>query len=198
MQTRNTYDENNMVSIVQYLNDKIATNKNLSTLEALALTTIYMAAISSEINKIDGEGRFKALNQMSFALHEWSKNEASGLGGIKEVLMDLSRLFPYRQGLFEAIANNPEFRNTTPSTKVMSTYIVREVGTKNIKIGKSTNPSSRIKNIESSSGRIVETLKIYGLDIEIELHEKFKKYRRVGEWFFDINDEISNYTQQQT
>lgn len=66
-----------------------------------------------------------------------------------------------------------------------------------VKIGKSLNPATRIKSIATSSGiTIVDsyvTEPLYGYsDLENHLHDIFKEYRQIGEWFdCKFNDVIT-------
>ncbi|WP_297927185.1 GIY-YIG nuclease family protein, partial [uncultured Agitococcus sp.] len=68
------------------------------------------------------------------------------------------------------------------------TYLVRQVGTTKIKIGRSSKPKERINTISHQCGSYLETLVLIPKDIEQELHLKFCYLRHLGEWFIDNGD----------
>jgi len=73
-------------------------------------------------------------------------------------------------------------------------YIIKKTDINLYKIGISINPISRIKAISTQSGDFIENIyiskpcEIYN-KIESEIHEEYRKYRNIGEWFkFTDND----------
>jgi hypothetical protein len=77
------------------------------------------------------------------------------------------------------------------SKKAVKTYFILNTSTKLIKIGKSVRPSQRIKDIQGMAGAKLELLAVIDRNIEAELHNQFKQYRRTGEWFEDTDGLIA-------
>ena len=71
-------------------------------------------------------------------------------------------------------------------------------GTGNVKIGRTINPKRRIETIESQSGIKIKQAYLsplcsnYG-EIENLMHENFKEYRQIGEWFNIKIEDTINY-----
>lgn len=64
-------------------------------------------------------------------------------------------------------------------------YLIQDTCTNLLKIGRSKNAESRKKTMQTATGNRLELLfviKGYGYK-ELELHDKFAKYRKQGEWF---------------
>nr|BDD45247.1 hypothetical protein 29 [Moraxellaceae bacterium]BDD46578.1 hypothetical protein 5 [Moraxellaceae bacterium] len=78
------------------------------------------------------------------------------------------------------------------------TYIVRKLGTNEIKIGKSINVAERIKTLSMQAGYHLVVLKIIDKNIEFKLHKKFAHLRTIGEWFNDENGEICEFVETLT
>lgn len=75
-------------------------------------------------------------------------------------------------------------------------YVVEDVLSNTIKIGKSKNPESRVKSVKNAAGVvgkyfISEEIYHYG-DVEEQAHAIFKDSRHNGEWFFTDFDEAVN------
>jgi hypothetical protein len=77
------------------------------------------------------------------------------------------------------------------SKYVQKTYIIKNKTTSLIKIGKSKNPTQRIKTLSKTSGYELEVIHIFDNDIELLLHKKFAHKRGIGEWFELCDDEIN-------
>ncbi|MDV8154526.1 GIY-YIG nuclease family protein [Acinetobacter bereziniae] len=82
---------------------------------------------------------------------------------------------------------------------LLKTYVVQDVDTGIVKIGKSKNVQTRLSAIKNNSGRNLKIIAIFPEDIEKQLHIKYAEFRKVGEWFslpqFELDDLI-NETQQ--
>lgn len=52
-----------------------------------------------------------------------------------------------------------------------------------VKIGKSFNPEARLRSLQLSSPVQLELIGVVPRDVESELHERFKSFRKHGEWF---------------
>lgn len=68
-----------------------------------------------------------------------------------------------------------------------------------VKIGRSNNPAKRSVSLQNFTPDRITTLLVLDYDCESELHERFAKYRVVGEWFricYDILMFISEHTHQ--
>ena len=63
-----------------------------------------------------------------------------------------------------------------------------------IKIGKSINYNSkaRLNELQNGNPRPLELICITYKYTEFQLHKKFEKYRKLGEWFY-YSDEIKNF-----
>ncbi len=102
---------------------------------------------------------------------------------------------------------NAEFQSQIPNVLKESkqkrkdrekTYIVRKLGTNEIKIGKSINVAERIKTLSMQAGYHLVVLKIIDKNIEFKLHKKFAHLRTIGEWFNDENGEICEFVETLT
>lgn len=64
-------------------------------------------------------------------------------------------------------------------------YAMRRPDTHEIKIGISTNPFRRLRDIQACHGRKLELLVVFPGTVfdEVALHERFKAHRLRGEWF---------------
>ena len=69
----------------------------------------------------------------------------------------------------------------TPNDK-QKTYLIKNKRNGFYKIGKSKNPSIREKTLQSEEP-LIKIVKVWGSNIEKELHQQFKQHRIRGEWF---------------
>jgi hypothetical protein len=65
------------------------------------------------------------------------------------------------------------------------TYVVRDRRAQRIKIGRSASPTARIHTLGLQSGHVLDVLRVYDYDCEVELHTQFAALRLHGEWFDD-------------
>ena len=72
----------------------------------------------------------------------------------------------------------------------MKTYFILDECRGMLKIGKSTDPASRMQNLQTASGSELKLIGVLEDDRESELHARFAAARSVGEWFF-ITDFLS-------
>lgn len=63
------------------------------------------------------------------------------------------------------------------------TYLILDTGSNLLKIGRSQNPNSRIKNMQIGCGSTLKLIHVFNADIEQILHYRFEKNRKHGEWF---------------
>ena len=87
--------------------------------------------------------------------------------------------------------------NDTRKPLVCKTYIVRKIGTTEVKIGKSIRVEKRIRTLETQSGANLEVLAVIPKDIESMLHRQFMDLRTVGEWFDDSKGFIAAFAAKQ-
>ena len=87
--------------------------------------------------------------------------------------------------------------NDTRKPLVCKTYIVRKIGTTEVKIGKSIRAEKRIRTLETQSGANLEVLAVIPKDIETMLHKQFCNLRTVGEWFDDSKGLIAAFAAKQ-
>ena len=80
---------------------------------------------------------------------------------------------------------------------VCKTYIVRKIGTTEVKIGKSIQVEKRIRTLKTQSGANLEVLAVIPKDIENMLHKQFAEFRTVGEWFDDSKGLIAAFAAKQ-
>lgn len=75
-------------------------------------------------------------------------------------------------------------------------YLMRRERDGMLKIGTSLDPVQRRSAVEGESGCPVELLTWFvgGTDVERDLHERFREYQHIGEWFAD-SSEIREYFQ---
>lgn len=66
-------------------------------------------------------------------------------------------------------------------------YAIRRADTREVKIGISTNPIRRLRDLQSAHGERLELLLTFpgGVHTEYELHERFSAHRKRGEWFHE-------------
>jgi hypothetical protein len=89
--------------------------------------------------------------------------------------------------LFKYIDNKKEIekhikKNKYKKARKYKTYLMKNKLNGLYKIGKSINPKYREKTLQSQEPEI-EMVKVWQKDIENDLHFKYKKYRKRGEWF---------------
>lgn len=77
------------------------------------------------------------------------------------------------------------------ANKNQKTYLMRDVNTGFIKIGKSKSPKVRERTLQSEKPTI-KLIAICDEDIESKLHSDFSRHRVRGEWF-DFNDNALLY-----
>ena len=87
--------------------------------------------------------------------------------------------------------------NDTRKPLVCKTYIVRKIGTTEVKIGKSIQVEKRIRTLQTQSGANLEVLAVIPKDIENMLHRQFMDLRTVGEWFDDSKGLIAAFAAKQ-
>jgi hypothetical protein len=67
------------------------------------------------------------------------------------------------------------------------------------KIGRSKNPESRIKQLQTANGAPLELLNIfkskYPTILESQLHKHFRSRNYINEWFALNEDDIKNFTE---
>jgi hypothetical protein len=83
--------------------------------------------------------------------------------------------------------------NSGSRSENIKTYIVLNSVSGLIKIGKSINPSDRMKSLQTGSGVALDVLAILDGDKERDLHKKFAGLRVFGEWFSDPDGLICEY-----
>jgi len=94
-------------------------------------------------------------------------------------------------GFFMIIEETAKKFKKDPTKHIQKTYIIKNKVTSLIKIGKSKNPTQRIKSLSKSAGYELEVIHIFEDDIEGILHKRFSHKRGIGEWFDLCEDEIS-------
>jgi hypothetical protein len=65
----------------------------------------------------------------------------------------------------------------------MKTYFIFNATAETVKIGRSTDPQRRLKDLQCASSSELAMLGVFEEDIEKRLHEELKDYRVSGEWF---------------
>jgi hypothetical protein len=65
----------------------------------------------------------------------------------------------------------------------IKTYFIQAVNGGPIKIGRSSNPGQRLKDIQTGQGARLEILGVLNGDHERELQRRFRRLRVSGEWF---------------
>lgn len=73
------------------------------------------------------------------------------------------------------------------------TYLMHNPNNNLYKIGKSTNPRKRLKDMQGIVGNPLELLYVIDGDIEHELHRQFAIYNHFSEWFTDDGGSIQAY-----
>lgn len=86
------------------------------------------------------------------------------------------------------------YTNITTLRNKQYLYIIRAVNTGHVKIGVSTNPFSRLKELQTSNPYTLKISLIFDTDeqafkLEKKLHSFFNKSKMRGEWFDNVTDE---------
>lgn len=111
---------------------------------------------------------------------------------IKEVLEGYRTLFFYFEAtIYSGVLTKKKYQDKLH--KGVNTYFVRHPNTGLIKIGKASCVKDRIKALQTGAGVELEILAVLPENVELKLHKKFSKLRRLGEWFEDVDSEISLY-----
>lgn len=87
--------------------------------------------------------------------------------------------------------------NIVRKSVICKTYIIRKIGTTEVKIGKSIQVEKRIRTLKTQSGANLEVLAVIPKDIEAMLHRQFCELRTVGEWFDDSKGLIAAFAAKQ-
>ena len=87
--------------------------------------------------------------------------------------------------------------NIVRKPAICKTYIIRKIGTTEVKIGRSIQVERRIRTIQTQSGANLEVLAVIPKDIETMLHRQFSELRTVGEWFDDSKGLIAAFAAKQ-
>lgn len=71
---------------------------------------------------------------------------------------------------------------------VCHVYAIRRADTREVKIGISTNPVRRLRDLQSNHARKLELLLAFPgmVEHEVALHTRFKAHRLRGEWFDEV------------
>ncbi len=90
-----------------------------------------------------------------------------------------------------------ELRRERPDTKkTAKTYLMLDKNTGLVKIGRSVHPKKREITLQSQKPTII-LLKVCDANVESELHKKYAKKRKRGEWFnlskAELKDIINSY-----
>lgn len=109
---------------------------------------------------------------------------------IQDLILKLDMLFIVYLSIFS-------MKNIcTKRDKPYKTYIAFDENTLLYKIGRSSNPFKRIKS-SSTFSPFVKLMFVSDRDIESVIHDRYSKYRRLGEWFDlsekDLCDIVNNY-----
>jgi len=81
---------------------------------------------------------------------------------------------------FTESGNSPPAK---PSKAHVKTYFILNPDTRRVKIGKSIDPDSRIRDLQCAAGAKLILLGVLGGDRERDFHRKFHEHRVQGEWF---------------
>ena len=78
----------------------------------------------------------------------------------------------------------------------VKTYLITSEKTNLIKIGKSTSPKKRLKELQCGSSEVLKISHIFDADIERLLHINFNDKRSHGEWFSVTLMEVLSYVEK--
>lgn len=165
---------------ILYLDGRVEENFGLGFLEAFGVESRTKTEDSLVYFKLKNETVFAPYTVFKSKLIELLENFICLIKDEK-LNRETFKCFP----LFGARVGGLKFKK---SPRVSTTYLVRQVGTTKIKIGRSSKPKERINTISHQCGSYLETLVLIPNDIERELHLKFCYLRHLGEWFIDNGD----------
>ena len=80
----------------------------------------------------------------------------------------------------EFVANLPK---SDDAEKEWKTYILTDVDSEFVKIGRTGNIKRRISELKNNSGRDLRLFCSFDFDVESKLHSIFAEFRKNGEWF---------------
>lgn len=157
-----------------------------------SVTSIYDNALNLAItNKFlecrELSEKIEMLQTIAISAESWFKNYptlSTSFNTLRKVIFDV------HVGLIMATSPCSSKYNRASNHK---TYIVHNPKSNLIKIGKSISPKQRIRTLETQSGAKFNVLAIISEDRETELHNKFKEYRTLGEWFDDRDNAIRQF-----
>lgn len=80
--------------------------------------------------------------------------------------------------------------------KIQKTYLIQDLQTGYLKIGKGVDPQKRIKALQTGSGGLLKLISVLPSDRQKELHQRFKHLRiRHNSQFFYNDLTIINFFQ---
>lgn len=139
-----------------------------------------------------------ACEQMAIAKNhlQLMKKSFGSYPSIISTVSGLLNMFGYYEAymIIPCISGIQMERNKNQS---ISTYFFKNNSNGLIKIGKSVDIKTRKQAIQCGSGSELDILLILSGDIEFELHKKFAKYRKHGEWFQDSDGVITAWISKQ-
>ena len=189
----NEYDGLQLDEAVRAIVNKDIAGHTLNGVEKMALMYASLMGLAVAIKDVNTDSPNILA---SHAIDKWKENEStcddcvSLLNNIQGIL--INKNYDWVSD-FRSIKSEEVSRGVVKNKKEQLTYIIQCTATNLIKIGRSYSPAKRIKSIRSSSGRDLLTLLILDKDVESELHKRFSKYRRSGEWFEDVDGDIKRY-----
>ena len=65
----------------------------------------------------------------------------------------------------------------------MNTYVIGQMGTRMVKIGKTVNVPSRLRELQTGNPNRLRVMRVIPFDCERRMHMRFAHLRRSGEWF---------------
>ena len=115
-----------------------------------------------------------------------AKQHIENMTVVQKALLNKGKLLLLGDG---SLVNNGATYNEL-SGKENPTFVYFITTGKLTKIGKSDNPENRLRIMQTGNGEKLELFttiqcetQAQGFTMEKELHNKFKKYRKQGEWF---------------
>lgn len=188
-QTEQSISEMSSLDCALFLLEKEKSKQSLTFVEQCVMIVLMGSVSPDSATKLTRDFYNKLMQGESIEMHPTVDKFISLLPSAWQ--MHLSEAGAIWCGL-NADGSEKEVSNKEEAIKsICNTYIVRKAGTNEVKIGKSTNPTQRIRTLSMQSGATLETLCIIPKNIEHKLHKQFCNLRTIGEWFDDRNGEIA-------
>lgn len=165
-----------------------ATNEQATVVAHFVIKTLMRSITNARNAQVNDRDSYdKAWNDMQATRHiaQTSIFILRNYPELAESIQSALAVSAYAEALILGVLNDQFVNSLSVKSMGCKTYVVKSNASGLIKIGKSINPESRIKSLETGAGIALKTIAILNGDRERELHQMFSGLRVFGEWFRD-------------